>query len=136
MRRVAIPLLVAALACGNGEEERAPAVEARYGEPFDLSLGERAVVDGGFDVTFTRVSEDSRCPEGAECVQAGNAAAAFAIESDEGQATLTLHTGREPREAAAMGGALSLVELRPSPVEGAPFDSAAYRATLIVDSAP
>jgi hypothetical protein len=110
-------------------------VEAAYGERFDLGLGERADV-AGFRVAFTRVAEDSRCPEDARCVQAGNAAAAFAVESEAGSATLTLHTDREPRRAAVMGHALRLVELRPRPKEGAPPHSAAYAATLIVETAP
>ena len=111
-------------------------VEAPYGEPFALEFGERAVVAGEFRVTFERVAEESRCPEGARCVQEGNAAAAFAVESDAGSATLTLHTGREPRSAAAMGGELRLVDLAPRPRPDAVPDSAAYEATLIVSPAP
>lgn len=128
-------LLLAPFGCGRSEpgaDPDAPAVEAAYGERFNLSPGERADV-GGFRVAFARVAEDSRCPQEGRCVQAGNAAAAFAVESDAGSATLTLHTDREPRRAAAMGYALSLVELRPRPVEGAPPDSAAYEATLVVE---
>jgi hypothetical protein len=82
------------------------------------------------------VAEDSRCPADVECAQAGNAAAAFAVESEAGSATLTLHTGREPRRAAAMGRALNLIELRPRPAQGAPPDSIAYVATLVVEPAP
>ena len=128
-------LFLPVLACepgSPGADPDAPAVEAAYGERFNLSPGERADV-GGFRVAFARVAEDSRCPPEVRCVQAGNAAAAFAVESDAGSATLTLHTDREPRRAAAMGYALSLVELRPRPVEGALPDSAAYEATLVVE---
>jgi hypothetical protein len=99
-------------------------------------LGERGLVAGEFRVTFERVAEESRCPAGAECAQAGNAAAAFAVESDAGTATLTLNTGREPESAAAMGGELRLVELRPRPHAQGVTDSSAYVATLIVSPAP
>jgi hypothetical protein len=133
---VASLLLITALACGPAEEGERPGVEADYGERFDLSLGERAVVEGVLRVAFARVSEDSRCPEGVECVQAGNAAAVLAVESDVGSATLTLHTGRVPRQAATMGYMVRLVELRPQPAGGAPVDSAAYRASLVVERAP
>jgi len=138
VRRAAVPLLLTTLACGPGDPDSAadaPAVEAAYGERFDLGLGARADVVG-FRVTFTRIVEESRCPRGARCVQVGNAAAAFAVESDAGSATLTLHTGREPRGVAVMGRALRLIELRPHPEEGAPPDSSAYVATLIVELAP
>lgn len=111
-------------------------VKASYGEPFELRLGARALVAGEFRVTFERVAEESRCPTGAECVQAGNAAAAFAVESDVGNATLTLNTGRAPESAAAMGGELRLVELGPPPRAGAVSDTSAYVATLIVSPAP
>ena len=111
-------------------------MEATYGEPFDLGLGERALVANEFQVTFERVAEESRCPEGARCVQAGNAAAAFAVESDAGKATLTLNTGREPKSAAAMGSELRLVELVPRPRGNAVVDTAAYEVTLIVSPAP
>ena len=90
----------------------------------------------GFRVVFRRIAEDSRCPAGARCVQAGNAAAAFSVGSEAGSATLTLHTDREPRRAAAMGRALRLIALRPRPAEGAAPDTAAYVATLLVDLAP
>lgn len=138
MRSATVPLLLGTLACGPGDNEVAqevPAVEAAYGQRFDLGLGGRADVEG-FRVVFTRIAEDSRCPEGARCVQAGNAAAAFSVGSEEGSATLTLHTDREPRRAAAMGRALRLIELRPRPVAEARPDTAAYVATLLVESAP
>ena len=133
MKRVSV--LLAALACGTGGQAPAADVEAAYGERFDLSPGELALV-GGESVTFTRIAEESRCPEGARCIQAGNAAAVFAVEGAGGKATLTLNTDREPRRAAAAGLALHLIELNPRPVQGAPVDSAAYRATLVADPAP
>jgi len=137
--RARVLALVAAFcataACGPGEGVE-PRLRAGYGEPFTLGLGESAEVGGRALVRFARVSEDSRCPEGVQCVQAGNAAAAFSVESERGSATLTLHTDREPRGAAAMGVELSVVELHPRPVAGAPTDSAAYRATLVAESAP
>ena len=138
--RGAAAIALLAIACGGDVDERTAevgeAVVASYGEPFDLALGESAVVAGEFRVTFERVAEDSRCPEGAECVQAGNAAAAFAVESEAGMATLTLHTGREPRSAAAMGGELLLVELAPRPRADQAAAGTPYVATLIASAAP
>jgi hypothetical protein len=134
-------LVLLALACGagpgDGTAEVGDAVAlARYGEPFDLELGERAVVAGEFRVTFERVAEESRCPEGAECPREGNAAAAFAVESEAGTATLTLNTGREPRSAAAMGGEIRLLGLAPAPRADSGADSVKYVAALIVSPAP
>lgn len=142
MRRLAA-LAAVTLACGGsggdegGEEGGGPPVVAvPYGERFDLGLGRRALVGGEFAVVFERVAEESRCPAGARCVQAGNAAAAFAVESDAGRATLTLNTGREPTRAAAMGGEVGLIELSPPPAAGAAPDTTEYVATLVVSPAP
>lgn len=139
MRSTAIVL--AALACGGGPGEGTGEVGdavavARYGEPFDLELGERAEVAGEFSVTFQRVAEESRCPVGVACVAEGNAAAAFAVESDAGSATLTLNTSREPRSAAAMGGELRLLGLMPEPRADRAADSLKYEATLMVSRLP
>lgn len=123
------------LACGPSGHA-APSVRAGYGESFVLALGETAEVGDAYRVRFDRVSEDSRCPADARCVQAGNAAAAFGVESERGSATLTLHTDRAPRSAAAMGGELTLMDLAPLPATGVEPDSADYRATVIVRPAP
>lgn len=134
--------LVATLACGgdagpgNDAGSAEELVEAPYGEPFDLGLGDGALVAGELRVTFQRVAEESRCPQGARCVQAGSAAAAFAVEGGAGSATLTLNTGREPRSATAAGHALRLVGLEPYPRDGVALDTAAYAATLVVSPAP
>ncbi|HJU86208.1 MAG TPA: hypothetical protein VJ788_02430 [Gemmatimonadota bacterium] len=138
MRPAAFVLV--AFACGGGPGEETAAVgdvgaPVRYGEPFDLKLGERAVVAGEFRVTFERIAEESRCPEGSRCPAEGNAAAAFAVESDAGSATLTLNTGREPRSAAAMGGELRLLGLAPGSRPDSAADSVRYEATLIVSPA-
>lgn len=52
------------------------AVDAAFtlGEPFWLALGERSVsADGPTAIRFVAVVGDSRCPEGAMCVWAGEA---------------------------------------------------------------
>jgi hypothetical protein len=134
--------LAATLACGGAEGGSEPAegapdlVEVPYREPFVLGLGEGALVAGALRVTFQRVAEESRCPQGARCVEAGSAAAAFAVEGDAGRATLTLNAGREPRSATAAGHELRLDALEPHPRDGVAIDTAAYRATLVVAPAP
>lgn len=131
-----VACFLVALACGEAGTPGEPPLQASYGEPFDLPLGRRASVGGELRVTFARVAEDSRCPTGADCPEPGNAAAVFAVAGDRGSATLTLHTGREPRRIAAAGHALELVELRPARSSGEPPDSADYEATLVVRPAP
>lgn len=114
-------LALAAIACMEGADPEG-AASASYGRPFELAVGERARVAGDVLVTFARVRE---CPEGDEC--AGDAAV-FTVEAEAGSATLTLHTGREPRRASAAGHTLELLGLRPGP------DS--YEVTVVVTPAP
>ena len=135
-RRLLVALSLATVACGEVGGPAESALQASYGEPFDLSLDERARVGGEFRVTFDRVAEDSRCAPGADCATPGNAAVVLKIDGEEGTATLTLHTGREPRRAAAAGHALELVELRPARSPGAPPDPGDYEVTLVVRPVP
>jgi hypothetical protein len=135
-RRLLIGISLATVACGEAGGPAESSVQASYGEPFDLSLDERARVGGEFRVTFDRVAEDSRCASGADCAAPGNAAVVLKIDGEEGTATLTLHTGREPRRAAAAGHSLELVELRPARSPDAPPDPEDYEVTLVVGPLP
>jgi hypothetical protein len=134
--KAACALLAAVLACGGGAGDAGEPSTVAYGDTFHLAIGERALVGGEFQVTFARVAEESRCPSGARCPEAGNAATAFGVASETGSATLTLNTGREPRSAAAAGHELHLIALEPLPRAGAATDSAEYAATLIVRPVP
>ncbi|HET9332708.1 MAG TPA: hypothetical protein VFQ21_03920 [Gemmatimonadota bacterium] len=135
-RRLLIAISLATVACREAGGPAESAVQATYEEPFDLSLDERASVGGEFRVTFDRVTEDSRCASRAECAPPGNAAVVLKIDGEEGTATLTLHTGREPRRAAAAGHALELVELRPARSPDSPPDPEDYEVTLLVAPLP
>jgi hypothetical protein len=133
---VLVALLATAVACGKAGGPAESGIVARYGEPFDLPLAERAIVGGDFRVTFDRVADDERCASGPECAGPGSAAVVLKVEGEAGSATLTLHTGREPRRAAAAGHALELVELRPAPSPEAPPDPGVYGVTLVVTPVP
>ena len=120
MRRAAA-LAVAALACGGGSGTgrarggRRGLVEAPYDQPFELGLGQGALVAGEFHVTFERLAEESRCPEAQSACRRGTRPRHSRSRATPGIATLTLNTGRKPERAAAMGGELRLVELAPRP---------------------
>lgn len=129
VRRSRLALSVAALACAPGAEPESGEVPASYGEPFQLGLGESARLEADLRVAFARVSGDSRCPVDAGCAEPGSAAVVLALEGSAGSATLTLHTGREPRRASAAGHTVELVELRP---DSTPADPARYEARLVV----
>ena len=125
---LALPL--AAIACSPEAEPEGGALQASYGEPFRLAAGESARLGSDVRVAFARVSDDARCPAGAECAEPGSAAVVLALAGPAGSATLTLHTGREPRRASAAGHTVELVDLRPD--SGPPADSARYEVRLVV----
>ena len=57
--------------------------EAGLGEEFSLSIGQKAIIKGEkLELTFVRVTEDSRCPKGATCVWEGRATSVVSIVSN------------------------------------------------------
>ena len=88
----------------------------------------------GLRITFEGVAEDSRCPTGAQCVWAGDAAATFTLEKPPSAARhRTLHTnGRFERQTEVGGFVVRLEAVKPYPKEGVAISPDDYRATLIV----
>lgn len=70
----------------DGIDIETPAMD----EPFRLGVGETARVDG-HAVRFVEVAEDSRCPQGVDCIRAGEAR--IRVEVDGEPVTLTLANG-------------------------------------------
>jgi hypothetical protein len=109
------------------------AMEPELGRPFVLKPAESAVVEG-LRITFEGVAADSRCPRGATCAWAGDAAAAFVLEKAPAAALRrTLHTsGRFERQTDCEGLVVRLEEIAPYPTEGASIAAGDYRATVLV----
>ncbi|HEU0013799.1 MAG TPA: hypothetical protein VFQ45_08950 [Longimicrobium sp.] len=115
LRAAAVAALVLAAGCGLGRPRPAmlPA-EVR------IPVGATRTVDGGeLAISFARVSEDSRCPRGVQCVTAGNAVVALLLQ-ERGAASqaVDLNTGQEPRSARYEGYLVELVALEPVPEQG------------------
>lgn len=125
---VALGTLLAA-ACAT----RAVPVAAGLDEPFRVSVGGRAVLDGGrLAVDFRGVPADSRCPTDVLCVRAGEATVALRL-SGPGLAPADLELLTVPgRDSGEFGGyRVELLGLSPEPTSaGVPPD--AYVAVLRV----
>lgn len=81
-------------------------------------------------ITFVEVLEDSRCPEGVDCIWAGNAKISIEI-SREGKVEQTLELNTNMGEAAKYEGReVNLVLLTPHPKAGVEIDTAAYAAVI------
>lgn len=117
MLRTALLAAVAVALTAAGCASAQPDVVAEAGVPFHLGLGETAAVDG-HTVRFVEVAEDSRCPEGAQCVRAGEAW--MWVEVDGEAARLSVpHAGAGGEAAVVSGVEVSARALLPAPsVEG------------------
>lgn len=105
------------------------------GEPFELPMGASALVEGGLEVTFVAVLEDSRCPANVECVWEGVARISVELGRD-GEAAATYELSTHPdfgTEVRHDGHMVSLVDLAPYPVVDVPSPGP-FMATLIVTS--
>jgi len=107
--------------------------EPELDRPFEIKAAEVVTVQG-LRITFDGVAEDSRCPTGATCVWAGDAAATFSLEKPPAAALQSiLHTnGRFERQTNFDNFVIRLEDVRPYPKEGVTIAPGDYRATLVV----
>ena len=108
--------------------------EARLDANIELGAGRSAVIsDEKLTVTFERVTEDSRCPTGVQCVWAGDAVVRLAVTGPKGEpGTVDLHTQQTGREATFQGFKIRLVTLVPATTAGARIPADRYIATLVI----
>jgi hypothetical protein len=117
---------------GLGQDQAATKVD--LGVEFRIKNGEEVVVRGEkLRITFRSIVNDSRCPDGAACVWAGNAAIAIDVsKKNKKQISATLNTLMEPKEIGYKGFKIKLLALDPHPTIKGPIDPKDYEATLIV----
>ena len=103
-------------------------------QEFEIRAGENVWVgNDGLMVNFSRVAEDSRCPQGVTCVWAGNAKVALRLTKGRSRAAwLNLNTGLDPKESSYRGYQVKLVKLDPYPQQGRGIRKRDYVATLLV----
>ncbi|MEO8226008.1 MAG: hypothetical protein ABI637_01180 [Gemmatimonadota bacterium] len=102
------------------------------GNAFRLHVGESALIGGASaTVAFRSVTNDSRCPSGTQCVQAGAATVALDVATPRGTSSVTLDT--DTRKETPLGSfILRLSSLTPSPAAGSNPAPSSYVATLCV----
>ncbi len=124
-------LLCAALtaACALATEPGTATLDRAFG----VREGEQVEVDEGMlTVRFLEVSDDSRCPTGAQCAWAGEGVVVLRLaQAGREPAELTLRTTPSKESGTYEGYRVVLRELDPHPrVGGSPPET--YRATLEV----
>jgi hypothetical protein len=115
-----------------------PALAGVVETEFALAPGQTASFAAlGLTVRFDRVSNDSRCPRGATCVWAGNAAVLVTLQRAGAAAyAVTLNSYSNPKSAKDGNETVTLVGLLGQPDVNRPIVSSEYRARLVVRSGP
>jgi hypothetical protein len=108
--------------------------KARLGQAFTAGIAEEVSIEGErLRIKFEAVTDDSRCPEGVDCIWSGNAEVILKMTGSESNAaTIKLNTHIEPKEARYRGYSIKLVRLDPYPKKDQQIDPARYRATIAV----
>ena len=101
----------------------------QLGEEVEVKVGEKvAFRDAEIILQFKKVIEDSRCPNGVECVWAGNAKILIRLN----QQSLKLNTHVEPQEETIGKYHIQLVSLSPYPEFKHAIEQDEYVATFLI----
>ena len=113
-----LALFAAGPGCGSASPP-APNQTAGSSETLELRVGEKATVQGeALVLTFVGVAEDSRCPKGEQCLQAGRVRLNFEGVPRGGETRrFELDSSREG-ETEIGGYWITLVDVQPIPVSG------------------
>lgn len=105
----------------------------RYDEPFSLRFGGRARVEhGDTQVRFATVLEDSRCPTGVRCIQAGRARVRLEVTGG-GRSPVTIELATDPEASIGSAGGVTweLQAVTPYPAAGRERRDRDYVLTLV-----
>ena len=106
-----------------------------YNESVDLAIGDGLTLNkNGKGFSFVGVAEDSRCPEGVDCIRAGEAFVLVQMTGVEAPPRrIKVDAGGKPAGRFGMrGGTVQVLDLLPRPREGVKRDSSAYRLRVRV----
>jgi hypothetical protein len=134
-----LPLLVVALlaftwlaGCAGSE------AGASLGEPFTLALGQGASIEGeGLSVRFAEVIGDSRCPQGATCIWAGEVSCRLEITHDDvTDDKVLVQPGATEPPRADYGDYAITFDVQPYPKLGEQIKRSDYRLTMTFSKKP
>ena len=100
----------------------------------EIKVGQEKEVEGGdLRIAFERVAEDSRCPQGVQCVWQGNARVRLVAIDRKGECVeFDLNTGVEPFEHQFGVYTIRLAKLAPYPSADRKPGPGDYSATVVV----
>jgi hypothetical protein len=133
-----LPLLLVLAACTSNSSSQIPEADfyVSVGQPFGLRVGDTAgvVTSTSIDlVRFNGVLDDSRCPEDAECVQAGYATVSLSVQTALEITDITIQVppdGNVEQEVEEV--TIDVIELRPQAQSGISTDPLSYITIMSV----
>ena len=93
---------------------------------------EKSVPSAGFKIKFVEMVEDSRCPEGTNCIWAGNAKVKIEVRGKGSARSFELNSTTEPTVIVFSGYEIKFVGLTPKPAANVRIDPDKYLATFEV----
>ena len=110
------------------------AVNAKDDAPIKVRVGKQKKFSRSkISVKFVSLIEDSRCPEGVNCVWAGNARIKVQIsEGRDAGETFEMNTNLGAKGASFRGYAINLVSLAPTPKADVKVNSDSYAAVFSI----
>jgi hypothetical protein len=129
-------LALALIGCDSGGSTSGPQ-SVTLDKSFQLRLGATAVLSpDNVQITFAKMSQDSRCPSDVQCAWAGQAVVQIQVAPPGGApetADLTLGPSPQPQASATFGQyAVEFRDLEPYPITTIPINPNDYIATLVV----
>jgi hypothetical protein len=121
-----LALTFAFISCNEKATSGPSHPEFMLGQTFDLALGKTMQLKGSdFTLNFAEVTEDSRCPEGVNCIRAGEVI--FTLNSQS--------VKKAPKkEAMTMIGEykITVTAVSPYPKDGVQMDRTSYVLSMVV----
>ncbi len=139
MKKHFLPFLLLGLAfgaCQNRKAQQAGYQTFQQDEVFELAFAQSArEANGGLSLHFVEVPEDSRCPEGVNCVWAGQVTVVLNAKRGDRQEKLTFIREAKSKKNVTRtfeGYKVHLLGVEPYPKEGSPLKKEDYRLRLSV----
>jgi hypothetical protein len=119
--------------CGPPAARAGESVSETRAESYEMRVGEeRAARGADFTLRLAAVPEDSRCPEGVQCVWAGSVGVELVFCGPKSEASARLNTNRPPRVLKYRGRYVRILAVGPKKVEGREIKPADYVIILEV----
>jgi hypothetical protein len=110
-------------------------IKANIGEKFSLAIGQVVSITGeNLKIRFNEVTADSRCPQGVQCIWAGEASSLIEItySGSTYSKTLTQPGSSEPPQTEFQQYEITF-DLQPYPQKGIKIESKDYRLQLEIN---